>query len=165
MVKVTYENFREVDIDLVKYVSIKGGRFHLHIINFQKFRDLLLKKFTDEEIEYFFVLFPYSLDSEITQEDKMISIKLEIDFYEEFHLVEINGKEYVLFDGYSERFDDWEFPGEITTLPILLEDFIEIAFWEFVTEFTCSLFDGVIFNLKEKNNEKVGKKYVESVYI
>lgn len=165
MAKVNYENFKVLDIELVKYVSIKGGKFHLHIINFQKFREMMLKKFTDEEIEYFFELFPYSLDSEITQEDKVISIKLEIDFYEEFHLVNANGKEYVLFDGYSEYFDDWEFPGEITTHPTLLEDFIEIVFWEFVTEFTYSLFNGVIFNLKEKNTEKIGKKYVESVYI
>ncbi len=52
--------------------------------------------------------------------------KLEIEFYEDLQLVETNGKEYVLFDTSSEFFDDWGFPGEITTLHIPLEDFIYI---------------------------------------
>ncbi|MHA1242876.1 MAG: hypothetical protein ACTSQU_19155, partial [Promethearchaeota archaeon] len=38
---------------------------------------------SDEEIRHFFEIFPYSIDSEVTNFDILISVRLEIEFYDD----------------------------------------------------------------------------------
>ncbi|MFW9973631.1 MAG: hypothetical protein ACFFDF_25855 [Candidatus Odinarchaeota archaeon] len=159
MVIITYANFKEVQCKYVKYTSKVGDKFMLRIIDFLEFRTKLLNKFTEEEIKWFFGIFPHSLDSDISEVDKIISIKLAIEFYEDLHLTELYGKEYVLFDESSEYFKYWEFPKFITAQPIPFDNFFSIAFDDFVLGSTLNLIFGIEDNLEQRNEKR--KKYVE----
>lgn len=81
MVKITYDNFREVECEFVKFVSQKRSKFKMNIIDFSILRDELLNKYSEEEIQRFFSMFPYDMDSEVRDADKLMSVKLEIAFY------------------------------------------------------------------------------------
>ena len=89
-----------------KYISQTEGKFRLRIINFQNVKKFLLETFSDDKIKYFFKLFPYTLETEITDDDIFVAIKLAVEFYEDLHLIELNGKEFILFDESSEFFED-----------------------------------------------------------
>ncbi len=68
MVKITYENFKDLDCEYVKYVSRIEENLMLHIIDFKKFQQKLLDEYTEDEIRYFFKILPYTLDSEFNEE-------------------------------------------------------------------------------------------------
>lgn len=68
MVKITYENFKDLECEYVKYVSRIKGNLMLHIIDFKKFQQKLLEEYTEDEIQYFFKILPYTLDSEVNEE-------------------------------------------------------------------------------------------------
>ena len=159
MVKISYDNFREVECKYVKYTTRIEDKFQLRIIDYQEFKNRLVDKFTEDEIKWFFGIFPHVLESEISEVDRIISMKLSIDFYEDLHLIEVNGAQYVLFDESSEYFENWEFPRDITSQPIPFEEFISIAFDDFALGSTLNLIFGIEDNLEDRNDRQ--KKYVE----
>ena len=81
------------------------------------------------------------------------------EFYEDLHLIKMNGKEYVLFDESSEFFEDCDFTFKINSQPIPMREFISIAYEDFVIEFTHDLIYGITINLQEK--EKGKNKFIE----
>jgi len=159
MVKITYDNFREVECDFVKYVSQKKGKFKINIIDYGLFRDELVTKYSEDKIQRFFRLFPYDLDSEVRPADKIASIKLEIDYYEDLHLIALDGYEFVLVDQSTEELEDALFLREIDSQPIILVEFVVISFFDFVMLAQADLHYSMHINLTEQENEEA--KYVE----
>ena len=74
MVKIVYKNFRDVECEYVKYVTQVGNNFLLRIVIFSEFERMLFKEFDEEQIRWFFNIFPHVLDTEITNIDKIISV-------------------------------------------------------------------------------------------
>lgn len=167
MVKITYDNFREVECDFVKYVSQKKGKFKMNIIDYPMFRDELITKYSEDKIQRFFRMFPYDLDSKVRPADKIASIKLEIEFYEDLRLIVLDGHEFVLVDQSTEELEDSHFLIEIRSQPIILEEFVVISFFDFVMLAQADLHYSMHLNLTEQDNEEA--KYIEksksSIYI
>ena len=159
MVKITYENFREIECEFVKYVSQKRGKFKINIISFPHFREELTTKYSEEEIQRFFRMFPYDLDSEVRNADKIASIKLEIDFYSDLRLITLDKYEYVLVDKSTEELENSSFLTEISSQPIVLEEFVVISFYDFVSIAQADLHYSMEFNLLEQSNKEA--KYQE----
>ncbi len=126
MVKITYDNFRDLECEFVKYVSRTGGKFRLNVIDFNKFKRDLLNRFSDNEIQYFFENFPYTLESMINEDDKVLFMTLECEFYDDLHIIELEDKNYVLYDETSENYIYWDFIDKIKSQPIVFEDFVEM---------------------------------------
>ena len=154
MVKITYDNFREVKCEFVKYVSQKRGKFKINIIDFSLFRNELLNKYSEGEIQRFFRLFPYDMDSEVRDADKLMSIRLEIGFYADLHLITIEGHEFVLVDQSTEELEDSSFLKKIRSQPIILEEFVAISFFDFAIISQAELHYDVDFNLREKESKE-----------
>jgi hypothetical protein len=159
MKDVTYENFREIECEYMKYVSRVNGKFLLRIIIYSEFKRRLFKKFDEAQIEWFFNKFPYHLETDISEIDKVISVKLAIDDFEDIHLIEVNGDEYVLLDISSDYFDCWDFPKEIESQPIPFKKFMEIAFEDIALGATIDMIKNIEHNLENKNSEQ--EKYIE----
>lgn len=164
--KITYKNFKEVEIEYAKYVAKSKEKILLHIIYYPWLREVLLENYTDQEIKYFFELFPYILET-ITEQDKLISMKIEIDYHDDLRMVEFNGVDYVLFDKSSEGFEKWDFPKKVKTQPIPFSEFMEISFDEFVDLSTGTLLRGIENNLRTEKSENVSwsKTKKEHLYI
>ena len=169
MVKITYENFKDLECEYVKYVSQIKGNLMLHIIDFKKFQQKLLEEYTEDEIQYFFKILPYTLDSEVNEEIIHFVVRQEIAYYKDLQLIEVNGKDYVLVDESSESMEEWYLLDRIKSQPIPFEEFIKIGFDDFVGIDTWGLLLGVESNVKERNKKEGKPKYVdtalESVYI
>lgn len=159
MVKITYDNFREVECEFVKYVSQKMGKFKINIIDYQEFKDELLNRYSEEEIQRFFRMFPYDIDSEVRSADKIMSVRLEIAFYTDLHLITIEEQEFVLVDQLTEALEDLTFLNEIRSQPIILEEFVVISLYDFISIAQADLFYSIHFNLRERNSGET--KYVE----
>ena len=159
MVIVTYDNFRELECDYAKYVSQKKDKFKINIIRFPEFKKKLLTNFSDEEIRHFFKIFPYSIDSEVTSFDILISIRLEIEFYDDLYLIERDAHEFVLVDQSSEILEGMDFLREITSQPIALQEFAAISFFDFSIIAQEDLIYSINYNLRDKESEQT--KYVE----
>lgn len=52
----------------------------IHIIDFKRFRRELLDEYNEDEIRYFFRIFPYTMDTELNYEIKQFVIRQEIDY-------------------------------------------------------------------------------------
>lgn len=50
---------------------------------------MLFKKFYEAQIKWFFDIFPYNLETNITEGDKIISVKLAIEDFEDLHLIKV----------------------------------------------------------------------------
>ncbi len=161
MVKITYENFQDIDYKYAKFISQSQKKILLNIINFDTFRDELLNKYSELEIKHFFTIYPHSLFPVMSEQDIMIGLRLEIEYYDDLHMVEFDRKEYILVDEASEFFEDWVFLEKIESQPIALDDFIKIFQREFIDMCTGALLHDIEYNLREKNKEK-SKKYVET---
>jgi hypothetical protein len=120
---------------------------------------MLLKKFNESQIAWFFDIFPYVLETKITDIDKKISVKLAIEDFEDLHLVEVEGEEYVLFDRSSDYFDCWDFPKEIQSQPIPFNRFMEIAFEDIALGATIDMINNIKYNLEGKDSGQ--EKYLE----
>ena len=131
MVIVAYDNFREIECENVKYISQKKNKFKINIVKFPEFRGKLLTTFSEEEIRRFFDIFPYAIDTDVTGFDILMSIRLEIAFYDDLYLIEREGHEFVLVDQSSEILDGTGFLNEITSQPIVLQEFAVISFFDF----------------------------------
>lgn len=162
MVKINYENFREMECEYAKYVSCIKDKLMLHIIDFQEFRRKLLDKYNEDEIRYFFRILPYTLDSEVNDEIKQYVIKQEIEYYEDLQLIEINEKEYVLVNENYELLEGWYLLSRIESQPIPFEDFITMVFEDFVGIDTFGLLLGVSSNIGETDKKEERSKYVDS---
>ena len=167
MVKITYDNFKEVECDFVKYVSQKRGKFKINIIDYEMFRDELINKYSEDEIQQFFGMFPYDLDTEVRDADKIASIKLEIEFYDDLRLITLDGLEFVLVDQSTEELEKSHFLSEIYSQPIILEEFVALSFFDFVILTQLDLHYSMHLNLTEHDNEEA--RYIEksksSIYI
>ena len=152
MVKITYDNFRAIECEFVKYVSQKKGKFKINVIDFSLFKEELVSKYLEEEIQRFFRLFPYDLDSEVRSADKIASIKLEIEFYDDLRLITLGGFEYVLVDQSTEKLEGSAFLNEISSQPIVLEEFVVISFFDFVMIAQADLHYGINFNLRNRED-------------
>lgn len=161
MVNITYENFRDVECEYVKYVTQVGNNFLLRIVIFSEFKRLLFKKFDEEQIKWFFNIFPHVLDTEITGVDKIISVKLAIESFDDLHLIEVNSEEYVLFDDSSDYFECWDFPKDIVSQPIPFERFMHIAFEDLALGSTIDMISNIEYNIE--NRETGQDKYVEPI--
>lgn len=161
MVRVTYDNFREIECDYVKYVSRKRGKFKINIINFKEFRYELLENYSEEQIQKFFRLFPYDLDTEIRTVDKFASILLEIEFYDDLHLITVEGQEFVLVDHSTEDLIVLKFLSRTQSQPIPLKEFVLISMFDFIDVAQQDLFYSLELNLKESKVDE--SKYVEKV--
>ena len=159
MVIVTYDNFRELISKYAKYVSQKKEKFKINIVRFSEFKKELLSLFSDEEIRRFFEIFPYKIDSEVTSFDILISVRLEIEFYDDLYLIEREGHEFVLVDQSSEFLEGVDFLSEITSQPIALQVFAAISFFDFARIAQEDLISSINYNLRDK--EKGQAKYVE----
>ena len=159
MVIVTYDNFREVECEHVKYISQKKEKFKVNIVRFPEFKKELLSTFSDEEIRHFFEIFPYSIDSEVTSFDILISVRLEVEFYDDLYLIEREGHEFVLVDQSSEFLEGADFLSEITSQPINLQEFVDISFFDFTIIAQEDLIYSINYNLRDKESGKA--KYVE----
>ena len=159
MVIVTYDNFRELECEYAKYVSQKKEKFKINIVRFPEFKKELLSTFSDEEIHRFFEIFPYTIDSEVTDFDILMSVRLEIEFYDDLYLIERSEHEFVLVDQSSEILEGVDFLSEIKTQPIALHEFTEISFLEFVRIAQQDLMYSISFNLRDRENGQA--KYVE----
>lgn len=157
MVKITCDNFRAFECEFVKYVSQKRGKFKINIVDFPLFKEELTTKYSEEEIQRFFRMFPYDLDSEVRSADKIASIKLEIDFYSDLRLITLDKYEYVLVDKSTEELEDLSFLTKFSSQPIVLEEFVVISFYNFVAIAQADLHNSMQFNLLEKPNK--GAKY------
>lgn len=162
IVKITNENFREMECEYAKYVSRIKGKLILYIIDFQDFRQRLLDEYTEDEIRQFFRIFPYTLDSEVNEKIKYFMIRQEVEYYEDLQLIEIELKEYALGDESSELLEGWYLFDRIESQPILFEGFITIVFDDFVPIDTGPLLLGARVNVKEKDKKEGELKYVES---
>ena len=154
MVKITYDNFREVEREFVKYVSQKNNKFKINIIDFRAFKGELLKKYSEEEIQQFFSMFPYDIDSEVRDADKLMSIRLEIGFYADLHLITIEGHEFVLVDQSTEELEGLPFLHKIRSQPIILEEFVVISLNDFINIAQDGLSYSIYFNLRDKENRE-----------
>lgn len=150
MVIITYDNFREVECEFVKYVSQKRGKFKICIVSYPIFKDELLTKYSEDEIQRFFQMFPYDLESEVRPADKIASIKLEVEFYDDLRLITLGGFEFVLVDKSTEELEGSAFLKEFSSQPIPLEEFVAVSFLDFATIAQADLHYGVSFNLKDK---------------
>lgn len=159
MVLITYNNIRDAECEFVKYVSQKRGKFKINIIRFREFRDELIDKYSEENIRRFFRLFPYDLDTEVRPADKITSIKLEIEFYNDLRLITIEGHEFVLVDQSTEELEGVSFLTEISSQPILLEEFVVISLFDFINIAQQDLYYSLQVNLLENEIEET--KYVE----
>ena len=167
MVKITYDNFREVECEFVKYVSQKRGKFKINIIDFPLFRDELLSEYSEEEIQRFFRMFPYDLDSDVRPADKIASIKLEIECYDDLRLIVLDGHEFVLADQSTEELENSRFLKEIRSQPIILNDFVVISFVDFIMLAQADLHYHINFNLRENKSgeeNKMGWEMKEGLY-
>ena len=160
MVKITYDNFRDIVYKYAKFISQSQKKILLNIINFDGVRDELLEKYSEEEIEHFFEIYPHSLFPVMSEQDIIMAVRLEIEYYEDLCMMEFDRKEYVLVDESSEFFEDWAFLERIEYQPIALDDFIKIFQSEFIEMCTGALLFNIEFNLREKKKDKT-KKYVE----
>ena len=160
MVRITYDNFRQVDCKFIKYVSQKRGKFKINILTFRDFRDKLIAKYSEEEIQRFFRMFPYDLDSEVRPEDMILSIKLEIEFYDDLHLVSLDGLDFVLIDQSTEQLEGLDFLKEVRSQPIILREFVVVSLLDFVRISQEDLFYSIELNLRGRESEET--KYVEA---
>ena len=168
MVIVTYDNFREVKCKYAKYISQKKEKFKLNIVRFPEFKKELLSTFSDEEIHHFFEIFPYKIDSEVTSFDILISVRLEIEFYDDLYLIEREGHEFVLVDKSSEFLEGVNFLNEITSQPIALQEFAAISIFDFARIAQEDLIYSINYNLRDKEigqAKYVEKEIRESLYI
>jgi hypothetical protein len=156
--KITYENFRELDLKYMKYISIISEKFILSIIDFNVFRETLCDDYPEEKIQYFFKIFPYLLEP-ITEKDIEISIELEIEYYDDLQSLEFDGEKYVLFNMKSVFGDNWDFPHEIKTQPIPFTYFVSIAFEEFVEFNTEGFLETMDANLKEASESELDLRW------
>ena len=131
MVIITYDNLREVECEYAKYISQKKEKFKINIVRFPKFKKELLSTFSDEEIRRFFEIFPYTIDSEVTGFDILMSVRLEMAFYDDLYLIEREGHELVLVDQSSDLLEGTDFLSKITFQPISLQEFATISFFDF----------------------------------
>ncbi len=157
MVKITYDTFREVECEFVKYVSQKRGKFKINIIDFRAFKGELLEKYLEEEIQHFFSLFPYDLDSEVRAADKLMSIRLEIAFYADLHLITIEGHEFVLVDQSTEELEDLPFLSKIRSQPIILEEFVVISLNDFINIAQADFSYSLLLNLRDEESQESKK--------
>ena len=159
MVILTYDNFREVEYEYAKYVSQKKDKFKINIVRFPEFRKELLATFSEDEIGRFFDIFPYAIDTDVSGVDILLSVRLEIAFYDDLYLIEREGLEFVLVDQSSENLEGANFINEITSQPIVLQEFAVISFLDFVIIAQDDLIYSIKFNLRERENGQA--KYVE----
>ena len=136
-------------------------KFKINIINFQKFKNELLSNYSEEEILRFFRMFPYDIDSEVSPADKILSVRLEIAFYADLHLIKIKGYEFVLVDQSTETLEGLNFLNEICSQPIILEEFVAISFYDFISIAQADLLHSIHFNLRERESGET--KYVEGI--
>jgi hypothetical protein len=162
MVKITYENYRDVECKHAKYVSRIKGKLMLHIIDFLEFRRRLLDEYSDDEIIHFFRIFPFTLDTEINQEIEEFVIKQELDYYEDLQLIEISGKEFVLVDENSELLEGWNLLDRIRHQPIPVEEFKSMVFDDFIAIDTSGLLLGIEDNVRRMIKKEEKPKYVET---
>jgi len=149
MGKITYDNFKDLECEFAKYVSLTGGKFRLNVVNYKKFKRELLNRFSDNEIQYFFENFPHTLESLTNEEDKVLFMTLECEFYDDLHIIELEDKNYVLYDETSEIFVDWDIVDKIKSQPVLFEDFAELLFEDFVKMHTGSLLFDIKYQFKD----------------
>lgn len=113
-------------------------------------------------------MFPFDLDSEVRDADKIASIKLEIEFYSDLRLLTMGGYEYILVDQSTEALDDLDFLGEIPSQPIVLEEFVTISLDDFVRIAQEDMFYSISFNLRERKNgesKNLEWKIKDGIYI
>ncbi|MCK4384357.1 MAG: hypothetical protein KAW66_13740 [Candidatus Lokiarchaeota archaeon] len=159
MVIITYDNFRELECEYAKYISQKKEKFKINIVRYLEFKKELLSTFSDEEIRHFFEIFPYTIDSEVTGFDILMSVRLEIAFYDDLYLIEREGHEFVLVDQGSEFLEGVDFLSEITSQPIGLQEFATISFFDFSKIAQEDLIYSINYNLRYKESGQA--KYVE----
>ena len=157
-----YENFKDLDCDFAKYVSEVKGKLMIHIIDFKRFRRELLDEYNEDEIRYFFRIFPYTMDTELNDEIKQYVVRQEIEYYKDFQLVTISSKEYVLVDESSDMLEPWYLLERIESQPIPFEDFLYMVFDDIVIVDTGALLFGVESNLKKKDKKEEKPKFIET---
>ncbi|MBN1216247.1 MAG: hypothetical protein JXA99_12505 [Candidatus Lokiarchaeota archaeon] len=139
MVKITYDNFRDVNCRYAKFIQKRRDTFLLPIIDFRVLKRILLKEYSEDDLEKIFAFFPSILDSEVSELDKAISTRLNIGFYEDFQLVEHERKEFVLVNIYSDFFENAPLMEKIMSQPIPFSKFVTISFDTFVELSTGNL--------------------------
>ena len=162
MTKVVYDNFTELDCDWIKYVSKVKDTLRIHIIDFKLFRRTLMDEYSEEELRYFFQIFPYTMDTDLNSEIKEYVVRQEIAYQEDFQLITIQGKEYVLVDENSDVLEPWLLLERIESQPIPLEEFIPMVLEDIIIMDTESLLDGVKANLRKTDKKEEKTKYVET---
>lgn len=145
----------------VKYVTQIGNNFLLRIVIFSEFKRRLFKKFDEEQIRWFFNIFPHVLNTEITDVDKKISVKLAFKSFEDLHLIEIDGEEYVLFNESSDYFECWDFPKDIISQLIPFGRFLQIVFEDLALASTIDMISNIEYNIKHRETGQ--DKYIESI--
>lgn len=115
----------------------------------------MLTKYSEEDIQRFFRMFPYGLDSEVRDADKLMSVRLEIEFYDDLHLITLGGYDYVLVDQSTEVLEGSSFLKEIRSQPIALEEFVVISFFDFAMLAQAELHYHIDFNLRERETKNM----------
>ena len=82
-------------------------------------------------------------------------INFFIKSFDDLHLIEVNGEEYVLFYENSDYFECWE------SQPIPFERFMHIAFEDFILGSTIDTISNIEYNIE--NREAGQDKYVEPI--
>lgn len=88
-----------------------------------------------------------------------MSVRLEIDFYKDLHLITFEGDEFVLVDQSTEELEDLQFLREIRSQPIIFEEFVVFSFLDFAMIAQADLHYSMHVNLVETPIEEA--KYVE----
>ncbi|TFG12294.1 MAG: hypothetical protein EU535_06355 [Promethearchaeota archaeon] len=143
-------------------MSKVNNMLRIHIIEFTVFRRTLLEEYTEEELRYFFQLFPYTMDTELNSELMEVVVRQEIEHQEDFQVITIHGKDYVLVDENSDILEPWSLLEKIEGQPIPLEKFVPLVLEDIIIMDTESLLDGVKANLRKTDKTEKKAKYVEA---